>query len=108
MGKMSKKPRAAPAPVSAAESSTPPLGKFLASTGTYTELGSSDRSVKLQQEARSLTRLTCTPSEKSVRDKAIQKLAGFLSRGEDGEEGGGGRLSPKEMQKLWKGLFYCE
>lgn len=34
MGKMSKKPRAAPAPVSAAESSTPPLGKFLASTGT--------------------------------------------------------------------------
>lgn len=47
-------------------------------------------------------------AEKSVRDKAIQKLAAFLSRADEGEEGGGGRLSPKEMQKLWKGLFYCK
>lgn len=47
-------------------------------------------------------------AEKSVRDKAIKKLAAFLSRAGDDGEGGGGRLEPKEMQKLWKGLFYCQ
>ncbi|CED85031.1 Nucleolar protein NOP52/RRP1 [Phaffia rhodozyma] len=60
-------------------SAAPPLGKYLAST------------------------------DKSVRDKAIRKLAGFLSRNDaEDVEGGGGRLgSDLEMKKLWKGLFYC-
>ncbi|VDC01952.1 unnamed protein product [Peniophora sp. CBMAI 1063] len=55
----------------ASSSSTLPLGKYLSST------------------------------EKSIRDKAIQSLAAFLS------EPANARMSPGEMAKLWKGVFYC-
>ncbi|BGP14859.1 hypothetical protein JCM10213_002702 [Rhodosporidiobolus nylandii] len=92
-----------------ASSSTPPLGKFLAS------------------------------SEKHVRDKAVASLSRFLSagrltrpaRGKQAQEGAEGdedeqgedlpvgelnwgedwevdsRLAPLEMAKLWKGIFFC-
>lgn len=43
-------------------------------------------------------------TEKHVRDRAIRSLAAFLlkSSKEDGLV-----LSPSEMSKLWKGIFYC-
>lgn len=51
--------------------------------------------------------------DKAVRDRAVQGLAAFLSRGtyvdeESGESSTGYvPLSDSEMAKLWKGLFYC-
>ena len=51
--------------------------------------------------------------DKAVRDRAVQGLVAFLSRGtyvdeESGESSTGYiPLSDKEMAKLWKGLFYC-
>jgi len=51
--------------------------------------------------------------DRKVRDRAIQSLIAFLSRGagdsDDTAEGSSGyvRLSDGEMAKLWKGLFYC-
>ncbi|KZV76929.1 Nop52-domain-containing protein [Peniophora sp. CONT] len=40
-------------------------------------------------------------TEKATRDKAIQSLAVFLS------EPANARMSPGDMAKLWKGIFYC-
>ncbi|PPQ99546.1 hypothetical protein CVT24_005334 [Panaeolus cyanescens] len=39
-------------------------------------------------------------TEKKTRDKAIKSLAGFFSEGQD-------VLSKSDMDKLWKGIFYC-
>jgi hypothetical protein len=49
-------------------------------------------------------------ADKSVRDRAVQSLVAFLSRGGDAEGSSSGyvRLEESEMSKLWKGLFYCE
>ncbi|GAA5944093.1 hypothetical protein JCM3775_003899 [Rhodotorula graminis] len=101
--KAKKQPRTSAAG-GAPSSTTPPLGKFLAS------------------------------SEKHVRDKAVASLSRFLSAGRiqpravDGEQDGeskedeelpvgelkwedesavDARLRPDEMDKLWKGIFYC-
>jgi len=69
-------------------SQTPPLGKYLASTGT------------LILEKR---RFSCdTFADKKTRDKAVKNLAAFLS---DPDRP---RISNHEMDKLWKGIFYCE
>ncbi|RSH93336.1 hypothetical protein EHS25_007690 [Saitozyma podzolica] len=48
-------------------------------------------------------------TDKSVRDRAVQSLVAFLSRGGDAEGSSSGyvRLEESEMSKLWKGLFYC-
>lgn len=56
--------------------------------------------------------------DKKVRDRAVQNLAAFLSRGAGQSESddmvddvGGSeyvQLEEGEMAKLWKGLFYCE
>ncbi|EKM84116.1 hypothetical protein AGABI1DRAFT_117560 [Agaricus bisporus var. burnettii JB137-S8] len=40
-------------------------------------------------------------TEKKTRDKAVKNLAAFLS------EAPGNALSRSEMDKLWKGIFYC-
>ena len=43
-------------------------------------------------------------TEKRVRDRAIRSLAAFvLMRAQEG----GLSMSPAELSKLWKGLFYC-
>ncbi len=61
----------------------------------------------------SIEKLLTEWADKKVRDRAINSLVAFLSRGADidgGEaEGSNGyvRLSGGEMAKLWKGLFYC-
>lgn len=39
--------------------------------------------------------------DKKVRDKAIKNLASFLSESD-------APLSKSELDKLWKGIFYCE
>ena len=41
-------------------------------------------------------------TEKKTRDKAVKNLAGFLSEAPEDA------LSELEMDKLWKGIFYCE
>ena len=42
--------------------------------------------------------LTCR-SDKATRDKAFKAVAAFLARDVE--------LSQQDMDKLWKGLFYC-
>jgi len=39
--------------------------------------------------------------EKKTRDKAVKNLAAFLSEAPEDA------LSKSEMDKLWKGIFYC-
>jgi hypothetical protein len=74
---------------SSSASRTPPLGKYLASTGTPTH--SQDDLFRL------------TPSaDKKTRDKAVKNLAAFLSDPDRPH------ISSHEMDKLWKGIFYCE
>ncbi|KAK4686819.1 ribosomal RNA-processing protein 1, partial [Tremellales sp. Uapishka_1] len=47
-------------------------------------------------------------TDKKIRDRAVENLAAFLSRGgESGESSTYVNLSESEMAKLWKGLFYC-
>ena len=58
-------------------------------------------------------------SDKKIRDGAVANLVAFLSRGTHveasddhaGEPNGESSyvpLSEEEMDKLWKGLFYCQ
>lgn len=42
-----------------------------------------------------------TGAEKKTRDKAVKNLAAFLSEAPENA------LSKSEMDKLWKGIFYC-
>src|SRR6266849_3718307 len=73
---------------SSSASRTPPLGKYLASTGTL-----------ISQKYRS----SCDTSlDKKTRDKAVKNLAAFLSDPDRPH------ISNHEMDKLWKGIFYCE
>lgn len=43
--------------------------------------------------------------EKRVRDRAIRSLAAFVLKS---AEETGLSLEPKELSKLWKGIFYCK
>ncbi|KAM4795227.1 LOW QUALITY PROTEIN: ribosomal RNA processing protein 1 homolog B-like [Rhinophrynus dorsalis] len=42
-------------------------------------------------------------NEKKIRDRAVRKLRGYLSK--SGQEDGG--FTEEEFTKIWKGLFYC-
>lgn len=69
-------------------SSSPPLAKYLASTGSFLAHALVDSILTV-----------CI--DKKTRDKAIKNLSIFLSvSGEDA-------LPKNEMAKLWKGIFYC-
>lgn len=72
--------------MAAGMSSTPPLGKYLASAGTCALYIAFIYADALE--------------DKKTRDKAIQSLSAFLSSSEDA-------LPQAEMNKLWKGIFYC-
>ena len=73
---------------SSSASQTPPLGKYLASTGTLI--------------FKSIV-LSCDNSvDKKTRDKAVKNLAALLSDPDRPH------ISNHEMDKLWKGIFYCE
>jgi len=74
---------------SSSTSPTPPLGKYLASTGARIF------------ESIMFPLLTIS-SDKKTRDKAVKNLAAFLSDPEVPH------ISSHEMDKLWKGIFYCE
>ena len=68
---------------------TPPLAKYLASTGSFVP--------------QIIFLLTDTyPTDKKTRDKAVKNLAAFLTDPERPH------LSSRELDKLWKGIFYCE
>ena len=74
---------------STSTSPTPPLAKYLASTGSF--------------KPQIIFLLTDTyPSDKNTRDKAVKNLAAFLTDSERPH------LSNHELDKLWKGIFYCE
>lgn len=74
---------------STSTSPTPPLAKYLASTGSF--------------KPQIIFLLTDTyPSDKKTRDKAVKNLAAFLTDSERPH------LSNHELDKLWKGIFYCE
>jgi hypothetical protein len=73
---------------STSASRTPPLGKYLSSTGTPMSL--------------SIFFLLIISSDKKTRDKAVKNLAAFLSDPDRPH------ISNHEMDKLWKGIFYCE
>jgi ribosomal RNA-processing protein 1 len=75
---------------STSASRTPPLGKYLASTGTL-----------IFQQNKFLS--SCdTSADKKTRDKAVKNLAAFLSDPDRPH------ISNHDMDKLWKGIFYCE
>ena len=74
---------------SSSASPTPPLAKYLASTGSLS------RKVGFPPT-------DPHPTDKKTRDKAVKNLAAFLSDPE------GPLISSHEMDKLWKGIFYCE
>ena len=71
-----------------AKMSSVPLAKHLGSNG-----------VRLADRSELKLRLSL---DKKVRDKAVQGLATFLS------DESNPPLSPTDMEKLWKGIFYCE
>ena len=74
---------------STSTSPTPPLAKYLASTGSF--------------KPQIIFLLTDTyPSDKKTRDKAVKNLAAFLTDSERPH------LSNHELDKLWKGIFYSE
>jgi len=73
---------------STSASRTPPLGKYLASTGTIIGV--------------SILFPLIISSDKKTRDKAVKNLAAFLSDPDRPH------ISNHEMDKLWKGIFYCE
>lgn len=71
-----------------AENDSPPLGKFLASSGAVFIF-------------LNLSRVHCR-EEKSTRDKAVRHLVEFLSRPAENV-----LSNDLELAKLWKGIFYC-
>lgn len=73
---------------SSSASRTPPLGKYLASTGTFI--------------LKSVCSSCDTSADKKTRDKAVKNLAAFLSDPDRPN------ISNHDMDKLWKGIFYCE
>lgn len=83
-----------------------PLGKQLAHTGTLASAWSAWATPSLADESAP----RADSVDKKVRDRAVQSLVAFLSRGGDAEGSSSGyvRLEESEMSKLWKGLFYCE
>lgn len=74
---------------SSSTSPTPPLAKYLASTGSF-----APQIIFLPTDT--------YPIDKKTRDKAVKNLAVFLTDPERPH------LSSHELDKLWKGIFYCE
>lgn len=71
-----------------AENDSPPLGKFLASSG------------ELLPSSNITSAHLC--EEKATRDKAVKHLVQFLS-----QPSGRVLSDDLELAKLWKGIFYC-